>query len=62
MTPITTSPTSVVIGSNQTIMILVDLVTLKIIVPTPNSTRNSTSSKVKTPDLDSSTHGLSLTC
>lgn len=48
MTPTTTSLIYVVIGSNLTIMILTDLVTLNIIVHALDFAGNFTSSKAKT--------------
>jgi hypothetical protein len=51
------SLTSIVVGSNLTIMIFANPVTFKIIVP--SFVGNSTSLKVENPGLDSFAHGLS---
>jgi len=57
--PIIISLTSVVVGSNLTMMIFANPITFKIIVP--SFVGNSTSLKVENPRLDSFAHGLSLT-
>jgi hypothetical protein len=57
MTPSTISLTFVVARSNPTIIIFSNHVIFKIIIPVPGPIRNSTSSKVETPDWIFFVHG-----